>query len=200
MNHQIVKTADGSDTIYLPELDETYHSIFGAVQEAKHVFIDNGLELIKKDEFIKRKINYITIEKFPLEKDILEKLNYSSHSNPDEILFNKIHEAQWEQVVEISSLFNILKLNADLLQSELKINRDVDIIFFDAFAPSKQSEMWDEKIFKILYNLLNVNGILITYSSAGIVKKALRSAGFIVKRLQGPPGKHHILLAKKENS
>jgi len=220
MSPQIVKTADGSDTIYLSELDETYHSIFGAVQEAKHVFIDNGLELIKKDKFTvleigfgtglnalltaifaeknQKIINYITIEKFPLENELIDQLNYASQSNPDVFLFKKIHLAQWEQNVIINDSFEILKLKTDLIQTELKIEVAVDIVFFDAFAPSKQSEMWDEKIFKILYETLADNGIFVTYSSAGMVKRALRTSGFNVKRVKGPPGKHHILIATKE--
>jgi tRNA U34 5-methylaminomethyl-2-thiouridine-forming methyltransferase MnmC len=219
MSFQIVKTADGSDTIYLSELDETYHSIFGAIQEAQHVFIDNGIALLQKKslnvleigfgtglnalltaKFATKNqlvIDYFTIEKSPLEKELLMQLSYASHSNPDELLFRKIHDAEWEKKVNINDYFNIKKIKVDVLQTEIDIEPTIDIIFFDAFAPSKQSEMWDEKTFKTLYHLLNVDGLLVTYSSAGIVKKALRASGFVVKRLKGPPGKHHILLAIK---
>jgi tRNA U34 5-methylaminomethyl-2-thiouridine-forming methyltransferase MnmC len=216
---QIVSTADGSDTIYLPELDETYHSIFGAVQEARHIFIDNGLELVKKQDFtvleigfgtglnslltaefaIKnyRKIEYITFEKFPLDKDLVFQLNYASLANPDEMLFHQIHNADWGIMVQIDEYFKIHKISQDILADDIKIPEGLDIIFFDAFAPSKQIEMWDEKVFILLYNSLNINGMLVTYSSAGTVKRALRTSGFKVKRLTGPPGKHHILLATK---
>jgi len=219
-NLQIVKTADGSDTIYLSELDETYHSIFGAIQEANHIFINNGVALVKKENItvfevgfgtglnalltakyaIEKNldIEYISIEKFPLQSELLLKLNYANHSNPEELLFRKIHDAEWDRPVQINSNFRVQKIHQDILNPEFQIEREVDIIYFDAFAPSKQSEIWDEKIFKLLYNSLNLDGMLITYSSAGIVKKALRSAGFKVRRLIGPPGKHHILLARKE--
>jgi tRNA U34 5-methylaminomethyl-2-thiouridine-forming methyltransferase MnmC len=220
MNLQIIKTADGSDTIYLSEMDETYHSIFGAVREAKHVFIENGLKLIKKDnisvleigfgtglnalltaKFAAEKglnVEYTTIEKFPLDKDILIQLSYAGHSNRNEALYQKIHDAEWEMAVQINANFKIHKIKDDLLRSDIRIKEGVDIIFFDAFAPSKQSEIWDEKIFKLLYQSLNMGGMLVTYSAAGVVKRALRTSGFVVKRLTGPPGKHHILLATKE--
>ncbi len=216
---QIVKTADGSDTIYLPELDETYHSIFGAVQEANHIFIENGLKFIKKNSITvleigfgtglnalltakyaienDLKIEFITIEKFPLANELLVQLSYANHSNPDEMLFRKIHDAEWEKPTIINSYFSVQKIKGDILNPDFEINKEIDIIFFDAFAPSKQGEIWDEKVFKLLYQYLNMDGILVTYSSAGIVKRALRTSGFNVKRLIGPPGKHHILLASK---
>lgn len=216
---QIVKTADGSDTIYLPELDETYHSIFGAVQEAQHIFIINGIALVKKEEVTvleigfgtglnalltakyaienQMKIEYICIEKFPLERELILQLNYASHANHNELLFHKIHDAEWEKPIQINPYFTITKIHDDILRPEIKIRGGIDIIYFDAFAPSKQSEIWDEKVFKLLFETLNINGLLVTYSSAGLVKRALRSAGFVVKRLTGPPGKHHILLATK---
>jgi len=216
---QIVKTADGSDTIYLSELDETYHSIFGAVQEANHIFIENGLKFVKKDEITvleigfgtglnalltakhaienEQKIGFISIEKFPLPLELIIQLSYANHSNPDEMLFRKIHDAEWGKFVQINTYFHLHKIKGDILSPEFEIPKGIDIIFFDAFAPSKQSEIWDEKVFKFLYEFLNTDGILVTYSSAGIVKRALRTAGFSVKRLIGPPGKHHILLATK---
>jgi tRNA U34 5-methylaminomethyl-2-thiouridine-forming methyltransferase MnmC len=217
---QIVKTADGSDTIYLPELDETYHSIFGAVQEAQHIFISNGIAMVKKQEVTvleigfgtglnalltarfatenQMKIEYNCIEKFPLERELILQLNYAGHTSHNELLFQKIHEAEWEKSIQINPNFTIKKIHDDILRPEIQIGRGIDIIYFDAFSPSKQSEIWDEKVFKLLFETLNINGLLVTYSSAGLVKRALRSAGFKVKRLNGPPGKHHILLATKE--
>jgi tRNA U34 5-methylaminomethyl-2-thiouridine-forming methyltransferase MnmC len=216
---QIVQTADGSDTIYLPELDETYHSIFGAVQESKHVFIENGIEKINKDKFRvleigfgtglnalltaiyainnHKHIEYYTIEKSPLAIGLISKLSFANHLKSDDLLFKKIHKAAWNKLTKINSHFSICKIQMDIIVPQKELNKEIDIVFFDAFAPSKQIEIWDVKIFKNIFNSLNYNGMLVTYSSAGLVKDALRSAGFVVKRLAGPPGKHHMLMAVK---
>ena len=124
---QIVKTADGSDTIYLPELDETYHSIFGAVQEARHVFIENGIERLDRNNIRvlevgfgtglnslltaiyavnnHRHVEYFAVEKFPLQNELLVKLSYASYLNSDDMLFRKIHHAEWGKLVKINSFF-----------------------------------------------------------------------------------------------
>ncbi|MFN8254828.1 MAG: tRNA (5-methylaminomethyl-2-thiouridine)(34)-methyltransferase MnmD [Bacteroidales bacterium] len=216
---QIVKTADGSDTIYLPEIDETYHSIFGAVQESKHVFIENGIENIDKDTIRvlevgfgtglnalltaiyavnnQKNIEFFTIENNPLDDSLVSHLSYAKHLNADEMLFKKIHQADWEKMVKVNSHFSICKLHIDILRPKSKLPENIDMVFFDAFAPSKQIEIWDKEVFGLLYNVLNPNGFLVTYSSAGVVKNALKSVGFTVKRLKGPPGKHHMVLASR---
>jgi tRNA U34 5-methylaminomethyl-2-thiouridine-forming methyltransferase MnmC len=227
MNIQIIETNDGSSTIYLPDLDETYHSKFGAVNEAQHVFIDNGLAKLKKLEIVASassatkileigfgtglnalltllysernnlNINYITVEKHPLSKEIISSLNYSKTVTGAEKYFDKIHEVEWERSHQLSEYFMLKKVAADILDDNLSFPQDIDLIYFDAFAPSKQAELWSEGLFKRLYNCLNEEGRLITYSAAGIVKQALRNAEFTVKRLQGPPGKHHMLFCSK---
>ena len=219
MEAQIIKTNDGSNTIYLPGLDETYHSKFGAIQEARHVFILNGIARLYKQEIKlfelgfgtglnalltaiyakdkQLKITYITIEKYPLEKPFIEELNFHEYIDHSKELFYKIHHSAWDILTEITPYFSILKIKDDILTNKQPLPSSIDIIYFDAFAPSKQAELWSEEIFKEMHHILNQNGLLVTYSSAGVVKKALRSVGFMVKRLPGPPGKHHMLSAQK---
>ncbi len=219
MNIKIIQTDDGSSTIYLPDLDETYHSKFGAINEAQHVFIDNGLAKIQKLEinvleigfgtglnalltllYSERSglnINYRTIEKHPLTRELVSSLNYSKTVEGAGKYYNKIHEVEWERSHQLSEHFRLKKVAADILDDNLHLPQDIDLIYFDAFAPSKQAELWNAKLFKRLYDCLSKDGKLVTYSAAGVVKQALRNAGFAVKRLQGPPGKHHMLFCSK---
>lgn len=228
MNHQSLNSAmlkreikiteDGSHTIFIPELNEHYHSTHGAIQEAIHVYINAGLRFSDKNpinileigfgtglntyltlveaETNNRTIVYHTLERYPVEKEQLKVLNY-----PDQIdfnnktLFNTLHEIEWNQETEITNNFSLKKINGDLKKIDFKDK--FDLIYFDAFAPDIQDDLWTETIFKKLYNCLNSEAILITYCSKGIVKRALRASGFEVKRLAGPPGKHHILRATK---
>ncbi|NJO90480.1 MAG: tRNA (5-methylaminomethyl-2-thiouridine)(34)-methyltransferase MnmD [Chloroflexia bacterium] len=219
MNFKIIQTNDGSNTIYLPDLDETYHSKFGAINEAQHIFIDNGLAKLNRleinvlevgfgtglnalltllySERNRLNVNYITIEKYPLPAEIVSALNYSETVAGEDKFFVKIHELEWERTHQLSKHFTFKKVAADILDDNLSLPQNIDLIYFDAFAPSKQAEIWGEKIFKKLYDCLSEEGKLVTYSSAGIVKQALRNTGFLVKRLQGPPGKHHMLFCSK---
>lgn len=218
LKREIKLTKDGSHTIYIPELNEHYHSTHGAIQEAIHVYINAGLCFSVKDpihileigfgtglnayltlaeaEKNNRAIVYHSIERYPVEKEQLEILNY-----PDLIdfenknLFSKLHKAEWNEVVDISGNFKLKKINSDL--KKINFSHKYDLIYFDAFAPDIQPELWTHEIFKKLYSCLNPNATLVTYCSKGIVKRALRASGFEVKRLAGPPGKHHILRATK---
>jgi tRNA U34 5-methylaminomethyl-2-thiouridine-forming methyltransferase MnmC len=224
---KIIHTDDGSHTIYLPELNETYHSKFGAVNEAQHVFIENGLAKLEKLEIrastgsatnileigfgtglnalltllysIDKELTtkYLTIEKNPLLKETTATLNYPKIIEGAENYFDLLHSSEWEKSNKISDNFILKKIKANVLNKDLKLPENIDIIYFDAFAPSKQPEMWNENLFKKLFTCLKNDGKLVTYSSAGIVKQALRNAGFTVKRLQGPPGKHHMLFCSK---
>jgi tRNA U34 5-methylaminomethyl-2-thiouridine-forming methyltransferase MnmC len=218
LNRDVIITDDGSSTVYNKELDECYHSTHGAISESLHVFIRNGLQQINLTEinvfeigfgtglnaFLsaiyaddhKIRINYATIEKFPLEATLVDKLNYSQNLGFPEI-FKAIHFASWNRTKQITPFFELLKLNQDFIKFDFNLIVKPDIIFFDAFSPSKQAEIWQPILFEKLYNLLNINGTLVTYAAAGLVKNALRQVGFQVKRLKGPPGKHHMISAKK---
>ncbi len=208
-------TADNSPTLYHPDLDEHYHSINGALQESMHVFINAGLKEITKDKIsileigfgtglnallsftenlnIKKEVYYEAIEKFPLSKEIIKTLQETSVFNS--VISRQIHRAVWEKKVKISNHFTLKKIQTDLL--DYQPTQTFDLIYFDAFAPEKQPELWTEEIFSKLYKTTNQNGILVTYSAKGIVKQALRNAGFFVKRLPGPKGKRHMVRAIK---
>ena len=220
MKASIILTDDGSSTIYLPELDETYHSKFGAVGEAQHVFIENGIAKVPKNAIHvleigfgtglnalltllyaqknELNIHYTALEKFPLKKEVINALNYSQKVKGAIEVFPKIHQAEWGSSDEIEKGFVLKKIHDDVLNESCLFPEATDLIFFDAFAPSNQVALWDEGLFKRLNTCLNEKGCLVTYSSAGMVKRALRNAGFKVKRLPGPPGKHHMLFCSKQ--
>jgi len=218
LKREIKLTEDGSHTIFIPELNEHYHSTHGAIQEALHVYINAGLRSSDKNpihileigfgtglntylslveaETSKRSIVYHSLERYPIETEQLEILNYPELIDFEKRdLFKKLHEAEWNQLCEISDNFSLKKINGDL--KKIDFEDQYDLIYFDAFAPDIQPELWTKAIFKQLYHCTNPNAILVTYCSKGIVKRALRASGFEVKRLAGPPGKHHILRATK---
>ncbi len=207
-------TADGSHTFYLPEFDEHYHSTHGAIQEAKHIYIEAGLKSCKAENISILEVGfgtglnclltvmcsekttyYHTIELYPLTQQQIKQLNYIENFQNSEQLFRQIHQCPWDSIETITPTFRLEKSKADI--TTIQFNRNYDIIYFDAFAPEVQPELWTAEIFQNIYNHCNKNAILITYCSKGIVKQALRSAGFTVKRLSGPPGKRHILQAIK---
>ena len=219
MKREIIKTADGSHTISVPELNEHYHSVNGAIAEAKHVYIDAGfnkheneilnileigfgtglnslLTLIESDRLNKR-IFYQGVEAFPISIDELSKLNYIEELGAEGYsdIYLKMHSSTWENEVSITDRFTLLKQKKSFKEID-DINK-FDLIYFDAFGPDVQPELWTEDIFDKMYRSLKDGGILVTYSSKGIVKRALRSVGFELERLEGPKGKRHILRATK---
>jgi len=220
---KIVLTDDGSNTLVHPSNGAHYHSTFGAKQESDFIFIKEGLEFYTKHLDIKSvsilemgfgsglntfnsllyslknniEVTYIGVEKFPILKETASKLDYPKIFNAEEFssLFNLIHTSNWETKAEITPNFNLLK--KEVAFEDLTIDSEIDIIYFDAFGPKDQPELWTKAIFQKLYNALKPNGILVTYCSKGIVKQALRSVGFTVKRLSGPPSKRHVLRVTK---
>ncbi len=218
VNIKIVKTADGSNTLYSEEYKAHYHSLNGALQESHHIFIENGFKYFSKNELSvlevgfgtglnaaltssiaflsKVKTNYTGIELHPLSQEILEKINYKSVLT--EFDFNNwkaINSLDWGSSRTVSGFFKILKLNDDICK--LSLSDNYDLIYYDAFAPEDQPEMWEKQVFEKLYSSTKPNGILVTYCSKGIVKQALRNAGYKVERLPGPIGKRHIIRAIK---
>ena len=217
----IEQTADGSCTLYVPELDEHYHSVKGALTESQHIFIDMGLKhcplptprileiglgtglncfltLLTAEEE-KRHIHYTGIERFPLNMEVIRQLDYPSliGSGHEEDYFH-IHQAPWEEDAVLSPWFTLHKIEGDF--TNYTFEKGYDIIYFDAFAPEKQPEMWNQALFDGLYNVLNEGGILTTYCAKGVVRRMLQAAGFIVERLPGPPGgKREILRATKQH-
>lgn len=216
--YKIIKTLDNTDTLYSEHFKEHYHSVNGAIEESLHVFINAGLRACNKNTIhifevgfgtglnayltlldsitISKTIFYTAVELYPLDKEIVSKLNYSELLGINKSdLFQKLHSCNWEKQVKISNTFYLRKLDADF--NKIELNTTYDLIFFDAFSPEVQPELWSLKNFQKLYNALNTNGILTTYSSKGFVKQNLREAGFIVKRLAGPKGKRHMVKAFK---
>jgi tRNA U34 5-methylaminomethyl-2-thiouridine-forming methyltransferase MnmC len=220
LHHKIIRTEDGSSTIYVASLNEHYHSIHGAIQESMHVFIENGLNYLgaisplnileigfgtglnvlltlKEAKRTQQTINFTSIEKYPINSGEIEKLNYSSLLGPEVFnAFEKIHSTSWNVWEEVESQFNLRKIEVDL--KIFTPEPSYNLIYFDAFGPEVQPNLWTEENFKKLFDCLMPGGILVTYSVKGIVNQNMRAAGFIVKRLPGPPGKRHMLRALKE--
>lgn len=216
---EIIETRDGSSSLYLPEMNETYHSTHGAIAEAYYVFIKNGLEhylstnqnssinileigfgtglnaLITANiaEIQNISINYFSLEPYPLDLAIIDKLNYTTQLKNFEstILFEKIHNSKWEQLNQINEYFSLSKVKTQLLDFNSNIN--FDLIYFDAFAPSKQPEMWEICIFEHLSKMMNNKSQLITYCAQGQFKRNLKSTGFEVITLPGPPPKKEMV-------
>ncbi|HAN00637.1 MAG TPA: SAM-dependent methyltransferase [Marinilabiliales bacterium] len=217
---QIILTSDGSHTLFVPLLGEHYHSIHGAIQESRHVFIQTGLGPLNAPKCIKIleigfgtglnallamqfahqhqiEILFTTIEKYPLRKDEFSQLNYGSVLGEEWIpYFQQLHECPWEQLVPISEAFSIQKIRADLLTASFI--ETYQIVFFDAFGPDKQPDLWTVTVFEKLYKSLEKQGVLVTYSAKGQVRRNLKAAGFEVERLPGPPGKREMLRATKK--
>lgn len=216
---ELEQTADGSYTLYVPELDEHYHSVKGALTESQHIFIEMGLKhspvsaprileiglgtglnafltLLVAEES-RRKVHYTGIERYPLGEETLRKLNYPSLiGKGHEEAYTALHKAAWGEDVALSPWFTLHKIEGDF--TRYTFPKGYDIIYFDAFAPEKQPEMWEQSLFDGLYRTLNDGGILTTYCAKGVVRRMLQAAGFTVERLPGPPGgKREILRATK---
>ena len=217
MSLEIITTEDGSSSIINKNLNECYHSTSGAINESKHIFIENGLLACKKKILNTLEVgfgtglnalltqiicdknktinNYHSIENLPiLSKDYLA-LNYCKQLNIKDDNFMKMHNSSWGEKITISKYFSLLKINIDL--QTFNPTTKYDLIYFDAFSPNKQPELWTYNIFKKLYKNLNNNGILITYCAKGAFKRTLKEIGFEVSSIDGPIGKREITQAKK---
>lgn len=230
MERRIVTTADGSKTIHLVDWNEHYHSIHGAIQEAKHVFIKHGLLFFKdtvvissavekssqpihileigfgtglnayltflESEHLNVSIDYTGVEAYPITSEELQALNYSEALNVDsDEVFQRMHHVTCEEKHTLASYFSLTKQTkffSDINDQEL-----YDIIYFDAFGARVQPELWTEAIFQKMFIALKPNGILVTYSAKGSVRRAMLAVGFQVEKLPGPPGKREMLRAIK---
>ncbi|MFD2914838.1 tRNA (5-methylaminomethyl-2-thiouridine)(34)-methyltransferase MnmD [Psychroserpens luteus] len=224
MQRKIITTADGSKTIQIEDWNEQYHSVHGAIQEANHVYIKHGLlffssEILAqqeseisileigfgtglnalltqlKAEEINLKVNYVGIEAFPISSEELEQLNYAVELQVPSDKLNQLHSCSWEEEHEISEAFKLKKQQQ--LFKDISAENKFDVIYFDAFGARVQPELWTEEIFKIMYKALKQNGVLTTYAAIGKVRRTLIALGFEVERLDGPPGKRHMLRAVK---
>ena len=213
------KTADGSYTLFVPEMDEHYHSVKGARTESEHIFINMGLKqspaaaphvleigfgtglnaflTLLEAETSGRDIRFTTLERYPLPEDLIRQMNYPEQIAPQRSeAFYSLHRAAWNVPVQITPHFTLCKIETDF--TTWQTDERFDVIYFDAFAPEKQPEMWTQAIYEKLYTCANPDAVLVTYCAKGAVRRGLQAAGFEMERLPGPPGKRHILRGRKQ--
>ena len=214
-------TEDGSHTLFIPEMDEHYHSTHGALAESMHVYIDAGLRQCPKKElhlleigfgtglnaFLSliegekqgKTIHYTALELYPLSLEKASSLNYATLVSPEkEAFFLQMHQTPWNETAKIGAHFFLQKLQRNAaLPSAFVFEKQMDVVYFDAFAPDKQPEMWTQPVFDAIYSLCASDAILTTYCAKGAVRRMLQAAGFTVERLAGPVGKREILRGRK---
>jgi tRNA U34 5-methylaminomethyl-2-thiouridine-forming methyltransferase MnmC len=222
MHLEIRQTKDGSNTLFVPDLNEHYHSVHGALQESQHVFIKQGLEYAleqKKDIKIlevgfgtglnailtfpyalaqKAFIQYDTLEKHPLTEEVVRQLHFEQFILNPELLayFYELHATPWNEPADVIPYFTLQKIH-ESLEEFVAPSSYYDLIYFDAFAPEKQPELWTDAIFEKLYNATRPGGVLVTYCAKGSFKRSLKAAGFEVEALLGPPGKREMTRGMK---
>ena len=221
---ELITTGDGSHSLFVPELNETYHSVHGAITESKHVFIKNGyrqlvsgknpdkinileiglgtglnvlLTLYENKKFM-RDILYTAIEPYPIPETLLSKLNYHKIINISgaERIFENIHRCPWNESIKFDEFFCLHKVNIKY-QNYIPGIEQFDLIYYDAFAPGKQPALWDKNLIQKTADSITSSGILVTYAAQGQLKRDLREAGLEVETLQGPPGKKEMTRAIK---
>jgi len=224
LKRELIHTNDGSKTLLIKELEETYHSKHGALQEAIHVFIKNGMNLINDyeinilelgfgtglnvlvtfDEYLRNDknhyINYFGIEKYPIFLQEASELSYSELF-PSKILKDlslKIHEAEWEIPVKIDDNFTLTKIKDDFFNIKNVNLPPIDLVYFDCFGARVQPDLWEQEIFEIVASKMKTGGLLTTYSSKGSVRRILKELNFEVEKKQGPPGKREMINAWKK--
>lgn len=222
MKRIVERTDDGYNTLYIPEMDEHYHSVKGAYTESKHIFIDMGflhseslcpkileigfgtglnavLTLIEAER-CRKVVEYDTLELYPLDWELIESMSYTaSFEGKYKDLFKTMHNSPWNESIELSECFSIRKIKCNFTDIGSWYDGGVyDIVYFDAFAPEKQPEMWNISLFRHISRMMHRGSILVTYCAKGCIRRALQDCGFEVERLPGPPnGKREILRATK---
>ncbi len=211
-------TGDGSHSLYHSTLNEHYHSQHGAIAESRHVFLKSGFDIIKKrnisilefgfgtglnailtQQTAEQRgisVNYTSLEKYPLPQSIWKDLNYAHLCGVDVGVFERMHQSPWEDVQRISPHFNLLKRQIAFKSYQAEFET-YDIIYFDAFAPNHQAEVWSSDILKSCYLSLKAGGIWVSYCAQGEVRRRLQSVGFTTERIPGPPGKREMLRGRK---
>ena len=225
MQRQLIITKDGSHTIAIPAMNVTYHSHHGAIQESMHVFINAGFKYVAdtmkipeihifevgmgtglnallslvEAEKLQQPVHYTTIELYPINEIELTSLNYLEQLKRNDLLpaFQRIHQCEWEKDILITPFFTLHKLKQSLLNFTAPTLQH--LVYFDSFAPAAQPEHWTKEVFEKLYPILLPGGILVTYCSKSIVRKAMQEAGFIVTKIQGPHGKREMVRAIRKS-
>ncbi|OQP65778.1 hypothetical protein A3860_14365 [Niastella vici] len=225
MQRNLIVTKDGSHSVSIPEWEVSYHSVHGAIRESLHVFIEAGLHYwlqqhatasrcvvfemgfgtglnalltLLEAERLQRNIQYETVEAYPLEESMVQRLNYCDTLQQSfwKPVFESLHTCGWNKPELISPFFSFKKVNAFL--TEYAASEPVNVIYYDAFAPNAQPELWTSAVFKQLLQMLAPDGILVTYCSKGDVRRAMLSAGFQVEKIPGPPGKREMIRASRQ--
>lgn len=222
MKRELVHTADDSPTFFVAELDEHYHSIHGALQESKHVFIEAGWRLFEEAPSLRilevgfgtglnalltvqqarskhQVLHYHGLEKYPLKAEEWPQLNYHSLLNSDRAHndYQALHSCPWNEWQEPLENFHLKKEAVDLLKVKLPDNY-FNLIYFDAFAPSAQEYLWSVEVFEKMHGCLEEGGVLVTYCVKGSVRRNMMAAGFAVEKIPGPPGKREMARAFKK--
>ncbi len=221
MKRKFLITGDGSITIHLPEWNEQYHSKHGALAEARHVFISSGLHFLRNNnvdapvrileigfgtglnafltlldsQLQGYEVEYTGVEAYPVSEEEIEKLNYAELASGSQDVFKRMHELPWEIPAELLPGFQLLKQKKFF--SEINNTDTYHLVYFDAFGPRVQPELWTEEIFGKMFRAMKEGGVLVTYSAKGSVRRAMQAVGFEVERLPGPPGKREMLRAVK---
>ena len=223
MEREIKTTSDGSKTIYINGLNENYHSHHGALQEARHVFIENGFKLVNNyeinilelgfgtglnvlvtiNEFLKNDknhiVNYFTLEKYPVKETEVLELDYHllfDHPESKDI-FLKLHQSKWDEIIEIIPGFNFKKIKCDFLDLEKISLPKINLVYFDCFGARVQPDLWEKPLFEMVAEKMEKEGLLTTYSSKGSVRRILQDLNFKVEKKAGPPGKREMINAIK---
>lgn len=220
---EIETTEDGSPTLYTPAFEEHYHSTHGAVQESQHIYLQLGLATyVERHEMQGRPlrlvemgfgtglnalltllwagrsgvpVEYHTIERYPIPEELAEQLDYRVDGRNEHSTLQLIHRAEWGRIVPLTESFQLQKYLGDIRETALP--ESVDVVYYDAFSPESQPELWEEGLFARLYAVMRPGAVLTTYCAKGEVRRRLQRVGFLVERLPGPPGKREVLRATK---
>lgn len=221
MHFSLITTEDGSHSLHSKEMNEGYHSVHGALSESMHVFVDAGLNKVCEakesinileigfgtglNAFLTRyhceargiRATYWGVEAFPVAEDIYSQLNYHTILNKtNQQYFLDLHTAEWNKPVQVSEKFLLTKYALPIQEVTLP-EGFFDLVYFDAFAPQYQPEMWTVEVFEKIYNAMSQGATLTTYCCKGDVKRTLKSVGFRIEKIPGPKGKREMLRANK---
>ena len=219
MKRELIQTLHVSTTNHIADWEECYHSKHGAIQEAQHVFIKNGLSLFQNQKIaileigfgtglnafitlleakkMQQTIDYVGVEAYPISADEVLNMNYVAELDAmkESAIFNKMHESDWGEKIVLNDDF-VLTKRKQFFEEIDDVNK-FDLIYFDAFGYRVQPELWSTAIFDKMYKSLKLNGVLVTYAARGVVKRSMIEVGFKVEKLEGPPGKREMFRARK---
>jgi tRNA U34 5-methylaminomethyl-2-thiouridine-forming methyltransferase MnmC len=219
---KLIITSDGSHSLLNEALNETYHSVHGAIQESQHVFINNGLRYflestssahlsifevgfgtglntlltLKAMENTETMVKYVAVESFPIGEGLWKSLNYANVLGLEDTFAN-LHRSAWEIFNQVSPQVSLIKRQTTLQAIELDAH-SFDVVYFDAFAPNKQPELWTIDILRKVIGAMKFNGVFVTYCAKGQLKRDLKELGLSVETLPGPPGKKEMVRAVKK--